>query len=52
MYRMGRIPRPGQMVVYQGRQFTVLEMERNRIARVRIQRLPEPQRPAAPSAAG
>jgi CBS domain containing-hemolysin-like protein len=52
MYRMGRIPRPGQMVVYQGRQFTVLEMERNRIARVRIERLPEPQRPAAPSASG
>jgi CBS domain containing-hemolysin-like protein len=52
MYRMGRIPRIGEAVVHEGRRFTVLEMERNRIVRVRIERLPEPQRPATPSAAG
>ena len=50
MYSMGRIPRVGETVVYEGRRFTVLEMDRNRIARVRIERLTEPQRPAAPSA--
>jgi CBS domain containing-hemolysin-like protein len=52
MYRMGVIPRAGETVDYQGRRFTVLEMDRNRIARVRIERLAEPQRPAAPSRAG
>jgi CBS domain containing-hemolysin-like protein len=48
MYRMGAIPRAGEALDYQGRRFTVLEMERNRIARVRIEKLPEPQRPATP----
>jgi CBS domain containing-hemolysin-like protein len=52
MYRMGAIPRAGETVDYEGRRFTVLEMERNRIARVRIERLPEAQWPAAPSPAG
>jgi len=52
MYRMGQIPRAGETVEYQGRRFTVLEMERNRIARVRIERLPESHRPATPSVAG
>jgi CBS domain containing-hemolysin-like protein len=52
MYRMGEIPRAGEMVEYEGRRFTVLEMDRNRIARVRIERLPEPQLPVTPSAAG
>jgi len=49
---MGQIPRAGETVEYQGRRFTVLEMERNRIARVRIERLPESHRPATPSVAG
>ena len=52
MYRMGEIPHAGEMVEYEGRRFTVLEMERNRIARVRIERLPDSQRPATPSKAG
>jgi putative hemolysin len=55
MYRMGEIPRAGDAVEYGGRRFTILEMERNRIARVRIERLPESARPhpdgAPPSAA-
>ncbi len=46
MYRLGEIPHAGQAIEYEGRRFTVLEMERNRIARVRIEKLPET--PAAP----
>jgi CBS domain containing-hemolysin-like protein len=41
LYRLGAIPRVGQFVEYQGRRFTVLHMDRNRIARVRIEKLPE-----------
>jgi len=56
MYRLGEIPHPGEVLEYDGRRFTVLEMERNRIARVRIERLPAPRQtdPAgtSPSVAG
>ncbi len=45
LLRLGAIPHAGESVVYQGRRYTVLEMERNRIARVRIERAPEPARP-------
>jgi CBS domain containing-hemolysin-like protein len=38
--RWGVIPRAGDRFDYQGRRYTVLEMERNRIARVHIERLP------------
>jgi CBS domain containing-hemolysin-like protein len=41
LYRLGEIPRVGQYIDYQGRRYTVLHMERNRIARVRIEKLPE-----------
>lgn len=51
MYRMGEIPHAGESVEYQGRRYTVLEMERNRIARVRIEKLPEQGQPVSPSAA-
>jgi CBS domain containing-hemolysin-like protein len=40
LYQLGEIPRVGEAVEYQGRRFTVLTMDRNRIARVRIERLP------------
>ena len=43
LYRMGEIPRVGQQLEYQGRRYTVVEMERNRIARVRIEKLPADQ---------
>jgi CBS domain containing-hemolysin-like protein len=46
LFRLGKIPRVGESVEYQGRRFTVLEMERNRIARVKIEKLPEPPTPA------
>jgi putative hemolysin len=39
LFRLGEIPHSGESVEYQGRKFTVLEMDRNRIARVRIEKL-------------
>jgi putative hemolysin len=39
LFRMGEIPHAGESVEYQRRKFTVLEMDRNRIARVRIEKL-------------
>lgn len=46
--RLGEIPRGGEQLAEAGRRFTVLKMDRNRIARVRIEKL-EPPAPAAPS---
>ena len=40
LFRLGEIPQPGAAVVYEGRRYTVLEMERNRISRVRVKKLP------------
>jgi CBS domain containing-hemolysin-like protein len=40
LFHRGEIPRAGQSVEYQGRRYTVLEMERNRIARVRVEKIP------------
>jgi CBS domain containing-hemolysin-like protein len=42
LFRRGEIPKAGESVEYQGRRYTVLEMERNRIARVRVEKLPVP----------
>jgi CBS domain containing-hemolysin-like protein len=42
LYRLGYIPHAGEYVDYGGRRYTVLEMERNRIARVRIERAAPP----------
>ena len=41
LFRLGEIPRAGESVDHHGRRYTVLEMDRNRIARVRIEKLPE-----------
>lgn len=41
LHKMGEIPRVGDAIDYDGRRFTVLAMERNRIARVRIEKLGE-----------
>ncbi len=41
LYRRGEIPSTGDYVDYNGRRYTVVEKERNRIARVRIEKLPE-----------
>jgi CBS domain containing-hemolysin-like protein len=47
LFRLGEIPRTGRSLDYEGRRFTVLEMDRNRVAKVRIEKLPE-QPAAAP----
>jgi putative hemolysin len=39
LFRRGEIPKAGESVEYQGRRYTVLEMERNRIARVRVEKM-------------
>jgi CBS domain containing-hemolysin-like protein len=39
LLQRGEIPRVGDTVEYQGRRYTVLEMERNRVARVRIEKM-------------
>jgi putative hemolysin len=41
LFRLGEIPHVGQSLDYDGRRYTVVEMERNRIARVRIGKAPE-----------
>ena len=41
LFQLGYIPKSGETVDYGGRRFTILEMDRNRIARVRIEKLPE-----------
>jgi putative hemolysin len=47
--KLGYIPDAGVTIESEGRRFTVLEMERNRIARVRIETLPEPEPAPEPS---
>lgn len=39
LFRLGRIPAPGDSVEYDGRRLTVAQMEFNRIAKVRIERV-------------
>jgi CBS domain containing-hemolysin-like protein len=41
LFKLGEIPATGDQVDHEGRRYTVLEMERNRIARVRIEKLAE-----------
>ena len=42
LFRLGKIPAAGESVEAQGRRYTVLEMDRNRIARVKIEKMAEP----------
>ena len=39
LMRLGDIPKPGECVEEGGRRYTVLEMDRNRIAKVRVEKL-------------
>jgi CBS domain containing-hemolysin-like protein len=41
LFRLGAIPRSGDRVDYDGRRYTVIEMDRHRIARVRVEKLAE-----------
>ena len=40
LMRLGYIPKPGASVEADGRRYTVLEMDRNRIAKVKVEKLP------------
>ncbi len=42
LFRLGKIPKAGEIVEDEARRFTILEMEHNRIARVRIERIEQP----------
>jgi CBS domain containing-hemolysin-like protein len=42
LFKIGEIPHAGDSFEYEGRRFTVLEMDRNRIARVRIEKAAAP----------
>jgi putative hemolysin len=46
LFRRGEIPKAGESVEFEGRRYTVLEMERNRIARVRIEKIPAAEKAA------
>jgi CBS domain containing-hemolysin-like protein len=39
LFQLGEIPKVGATVELNNRRFTILEMEKNRIARVRIEKL-------------
>jgi len=47
LYKMGKIPQVGDSLDYDGRRFTVAAMERNRILRVRIEKLTEAAGPVS-----
>ena len=38
LFRLGYIPKTGERLEYEGMRFEIVEMERNRIARVRLER--------------
>jgi putative hemolysin len=44
LYRLGEIPHTGESVEYQGRRYTVMEMDRNRIARVKVEKVTDGSR--------
>ena len=46
MFRLGYIPKPGVSVEYLGHRFVVVEMDRNRIVKVRVETLLIPSMPA------
>ena len=48
LFRLGAIPHVGETVDHEGRRYTVLDMERNRIARVRIEKIAEPAPASTP----
>ncbi len=45
LFQLGHIPAPGEAVDFEGRRFTVTAMERNRIAKVRVETLPAALQP-------
>ena len=49
LFRLGYIPRAGEAVTYGHRKFTILEMDKNRIAKIKIERMTEPEAEAKKS---
>jgi putative hemolysin len=47
--QLGFIPRGGESFDFEGYRFTVVEMDRRRVARVKIQRLKQPGEPLVPA---
>jgi CBS domain containing-hemolysin-like protein len=45
--RLGHIPEAGESVLFDGRRFTVVEMDARRIAKIRVETVGEPPAPAA-----
>lgn len=45
LFKLGHIPQPGESVTFEHRRFTVMAMEKNRISRVRVEKLPLPAPP-------
>ncbi len=43
MSQLGRVPRQGESFVYDGVRFTVVEMDRRRVAKIKIERLGQPR---------
>jgi putative hemolysin len=43
LVRLGRIPHGGETIEFEGRKFTIVEMNGKRISRVRIEKLNEPE---------
>ena len=53
LFKLGHIPQPGESVEFDGRRFTVLSMERNRIALVRAEKIaPAPEKNPATEETG
>jgi CBS domain containing-hemolysin-like protein len=52
LLKLGHIPQAGEFTEFEGRRFTVTAMERNRIARVRIEKLAAPAEPEGSQSAG
>lgn len=42
LFKLGHIPKRGEFVEFEGRRFIVEEVERNRITRVRVEKIPAP----------
>lgn len=47
LYRLGYIPKPNESLTFDGRKYTILDMERNRISRVKIEKIETPPVDAA-----
>lgn len=51
LFHFGYIPKTGEFITHDGRRFTILDMDRNRIARVKIEKVQEPPAATSPTEA-